>query len=589
MMALVNGGVSIRAILCLMVLPLLLICGGCSRSPQETVEESGAEEVRVDDAELEAMLLASFEEEIQPETDGNNSQEVKAADSGTREKDDLESEGMAKVISRVKELRAAGRFDDARLLARRGLQQLGGQPDATELRRLERQVTKDLQDSTRLQFAFRQLGASSRDEREAAARELLRGGDVGLILLRRAISLGTPRMAVSAALKLVEAADPAGCNNVIERILNSDDPRLISALLRIMAKTGRSFDLQYVPSLYAFMSSDSGKPHEELIWEILRVRATGELPAEELKKMLTEIKADHNFQQRGMVQFLASVYIRKCRREPAAFDRLFKDKGAHSYLAGYVSNARDSGLKVPAAWGRAMENAFKQFDFSKLEENLLIWYPLDDISGRRVENKMGSKHHGELRDISLKPIPGVSGNCLDFSADNARIEIDPRDKMEKIHHRDYSFAAWVKPAGRPSGEQPDINWGVVIKEGWHIGLLINQEGLPMMTHYLHGNEAVTALSDRPLPLDRWSLLVGSVDRSNGTVRLFVNGVREAETRFAQMSMASGAQDRRPLRIGLAKPGTGDWSCRFKGAIDEVRIYERALDATDAAALYALSE
>ncbi len=561
-----------------------MVFHGCGRP----ADEAEGQHAIVPEVDLDAMLLSSFGddavEEVKPVPAAARPVAASPAPAG-----DILEDGVTRVIERVRILRQEGRFDDARTLARRGIEQLGTRSGIAELRQLERQITGDLQEAVRLQFAFEQLSSASLSEREAAARELVMAGEIGRILLRRAVRLGNARAAVIAATRLSELNDLAGANQIIERILASEAPRFISALLGILERTGRSFDLHYIPELYNFMDSAAGKPHEEQLWEVVRTRAMAELPVDALEDLLKQVKEDRTFQQRRIVQFFASIFIRRCSRNVETFNALFRSSDTHRYLSGYVNNARDSGLGQPAAWGRAMEHAFKEFDFSALERNLVAWYPFEEDSGRRAVNSAADAYHGDLRDISQTRISGVIGRALDFTPDEARVEIEPRDKLRTIHHRDYSFVAWVRPEGRPSGEQPDILWGVVVKEGWHIGLMIDSDGRPLMTHYLHGNEAVNARAERALPLGRWSLLVGSVDRQNGTVRIFVNGVRESEERFTAMSMASSSQDGGTVRIGLARPGAREWAYRFKGAIDEVRIYDRALGDTDAAALYALGE
>ena len=77
-----------------------------------------------------------------------------------------------------------------------------------------------------------------------------------------------------------------------------------------------------------------------------------------------------------------------------------------------------------------------------------------------------------------------------------------------------------------------------------------------------------------LPVNTWSHIAATYDGT--TLRLFVNGT--------QVSSAGGQRgDARhaaaPLRIG----GNAVWPEWFAGRIDEVRIYNRALSATDIAA------
>ena len=75
---------------------------------------------------------------------------------------------------------------------------------------------------------------------------------------------------------------------------------------------------------------------------------------------------------------------------------------------------------------------------------------------------------------------------------------------------------------------------------------------------------------RRLPLNAWSHLAATFDGS--TVRLFVNGVQAGSLPFSGSMAASTG----PLRLG----GNGVWGEWFAGLIDEVRVYNRALSASE---------
>ena len=73
-----------------------------------------------------------------------------------------------------------------------------------------------------------------------------------------------------------------------------------------------------------------------------------------------------------------------------------------------------------------------------------------------------------------------------------------------------------------------------------------------------------------LSLNTWSHLAATYDGT--TIRLYVNGV-EAGTAAGAGALPESAN---PLRIG----GNAVWGEYFKGRIDEVRIYNRALSAAE---------
>jgi hypothetical protein len=85
--------------------------------------------------------------------------------------------------------------------------------------------------------------------------------------------------------------------------------------------------------------------------------------------------------------------------------------------------------------------------------------------------------------------------------------------------------------------------------------------------------AEQALRGRPtLPRNRWSHLAMTWD--GRIVRIYVDGEQVATHALAGTAPASDG----PLRIG----GNAIWPELFKGAIDEVRVYDRALGASEIA-------
>jgi len=78
----------------------------------------------------------------------------------------------------------------------------------------------------------------------------------------------------------------------------------------------------------------------------------------------------------------------------------------------------------------------------------------------------------------------------------------------------------------------------------------------------------TAASGTALPLNIWTHLAFSYD--GATLRLYINGVQVGTQALTGPIAASTGS----LRIG----GNAVWGEYFKGLIDEVRIYNRALSA-----------
>jgi hypothetical protein len=126
--------------------------------------------------------------------------------------------------------------------------------------------------------------------------------------------------------------------------------------------------------------------------------------------------------------------------------------------------------------------------------------------------------------------------------------------------------AWVRPT---SGS----GWRtVVLKEdaGGLAYALYSATTASRPAVYVHTNVDVELNGTAAVPLNTWTHLAVTYDGS--TLRMFVNGV-QVSSRALTGSMPATSS---PLRIG----GNSVWGEYYRGLIDEVRIYNRALTGAE---------
>ena len=159
---------------------------------------------------------------------------------------------------------------------------------------------------------------------------------------------------------------------------------------------------------------------------------------------------------------------------------------------------------------------------------------------------------------------GRFGSALSFDGVNDWVTV--ADSASLDLSSGMTVEAWVRPS-KAGGWRT-----VVCKErpgGVVYGLYGDQAGGRPLGQIDVGGER-NAVGSAALPLNAWSHLAATFDGS--TVRLFVNGVQAGSLPFSgSMAASTGA-----LRLG----GNGVWGEWFAGLIDEVRVYNRALSATE---------
>lgn len=180
----------------------------------------------------------------------------------------------------------------------------------------------------------------------------------------------------------------------------------------------------------------------------------------------------------------------------------------------------------------------------------------DAIQGRLATD--GSGHGNQLLIQSAWRVPGVCGTGLKLDRAGAAFaphaaSLNPRQAM--------TLEAWVQPGDLPPGKFPTL----LRKEacyslrftGGRLGFLL----------WIDGQRADLVSASDQWPADRWRHVVATYDGQ--AMRLFVDGQEDAHSPRRQ----TGLIDTAPTNLVVAG---GQGHSPLGGAIDEVRIYARAL-------------
>jgi hypothetical protein len=180
----------------------------------------------------------------------------------------------------------------------------------------------------------------------------------------------------------------------------------------------------------------------------------------------------------------------------------------------------------------------------------------DEARGKRARDASGTGNTGRIS--GAVRTRGRFGGGLSFDGRNDWVTVagDPSLDLERA----MTLEAWVKPSRRGSvlvkERGPRLSYGLYARPSGHVF-----------------TSAEHALRGPALPLRRWSHLAMTWDGS--VVRVYRNGAQVASHALSGAAQVSGG----PLRIG----GNAVWPEFFKGVIDEVRVYDRALSAAEIAA------
>jgi hypothetical protein len=230
-----------------------------------------------------------------------------------------------------------------------------------------------------------------------------------------------------------------------------------------------------------------------------------------------------------------------------------------------------------------------------VSEGLILHFPLDGDLRETTgvyERRMSFRHLPEgappakPQDPAQPLVVGGTNGNLSFVPGKVRqaASFDGHDYINggKVLNFDYldpfSFAAWINPA--------DSNGAILssvedLHEGSGYGLYLRDGKLRFNFTFRWTDLGMRLETRQPVALNQWHHVALTYDgkRKPAGVRLYVDGVsQEFNVLFNELSWPLG--EAQPFRIGAGE-GPED---RFHGAIADVRIYNRALTAEEAAVL-----
>ncbi len=179
------------------------------------------------------------------------------------------------------------------------------------------------------------------------------------------------------------------------------------------------------------------------------------------------------------------------------------------------------------------------------------------------------------KDASLPFVPGKIGHAASF--DGHRY-VNGGTLLKFDYLDPFSFAAWINPTAANGAILSSVE---DVHEGSGYGLYLRDGKLRFNFTFRWTDLGMRLETKKPLALNEWHHVALTYDgkRKPAGVKLYVDGVsQEIDVLFSEMSWPLGGA--RPFRIGAGE-GPED---RFRGAIADVRIYNRALSPEEAGVL-----
>jgi hypothetical protein len=195
---------------------------------------------------------------------------------------------------------------------------------------------------------------------------------------------------------------------------------------------------------------------------------------------------------------------------------------------------------------------------------LVAAYGFEEGAGIVAADSSGYANHGAISGATWNSA-GRFGKGLKFDGINDWVTVADAASLDLTNGM--TLEAWVYPTAAVDGT-------VIAKHstGGLVYALYSYDNAPVPVAYVDATSYWAAAGAAQLPLNAWSHLAATYDGT--TLRLFVNGTLVSSRAIGNPILTSTGA----LRIG----GNSLWGEYFQGRIDEVRVYNRALIASEIA-------
>jgi len=218
------------------------------------------------------------------------------------------------------------------------------------------------------------------------------------------------------------------------------------------------------------------------------------------------------------------------------------------------------------------------------QAGLVGYWDFQEGAGINVYDKSGQGNTGTWAGTGSHWADGKIGKAGNFNGDDDYVDLGTIDSGNSLMlaNSDVTIAAWVKQSS--GGDQyqrivdkTDAPNGA---DGYDLYFsLINGEFMLQV----NGNKYYRDISSDGYSYDTWYYVTGVITAT--AFHLYING-EEKSGGWAEGSPALPPNVQTNMRIGTWNHSTGR---EFNGLIDEVRIYNRALSASEVERLYKLSQ
>lgn len=201
-----------------------------------------------------------------------------------------------------------------------------------------------------------------------------------------------------------------------------------------------------------------------------------------------------------------------------------------------------------------------------LDKDLVAYWTFDEGTGKTVKDVTGNGHDGKFVG-DPKWVEGKFGKAIEFDGKSNYVEV--ADDPELAIKKNASYATWFRPS--ITINPANNNYRMLSKNNDYF-LLFNYEKLGQLGFLVKdpgGTNHVVHSNTNEWLEGKWYHVVGTFDGKE--LKIYINGELENTLSYNGEAGTSG------LALWI---GADDLPAYYAGAIDDFRIYKRALNNTE---------
>lgn len=225
--------------------------------------------------------------------------------------------------------------------------------------------------------------------------------------------------------------------------------------------------------------------------------------------------------------------------------------------------------------------------------NLAGHWTLNETSGSSIADASGNGNTGTWNDgtgndVTEETIAGQDGTAIDFDGAGDRVSIGSNASIENVFNGGGALSMWIYPEGwggcsygrileKAAGITGSGGWSIIVNNG---GGVNPKENIA----FYKGHSTTYSRWTTPfqsITLNAWNHIAVSYsdDDLNNNPTIYINGTAQSLTQNNPPVGTPDSDVGTTMRIGY---GGG---CGFDGIIDDVRVYNGPLSATEVSSLY----